>query len=141
VKRISYLFSTLLLVIAALSGCATKAAPDVAGRWRPANRFSEVPQEIPLYKSYIYYATPLDATLKNTLERWSKDSKIALSYQHPSDFTLHEEVGLIRTADLQDALSKLTAAYAQQGVSVVFEQNQIVVRATGASAVEAPPAQ
>jgi hypothetical protein len=141
VKRISYLFSTLLLVIAALSGCATKPAPDVAGRWRPANRFAEVPQEIPLYKSYIYYATPLDATLKNTLERWSKDSKIALSYQHPSDFTLHEEVGSIRTADLQDALSKLSAAYAQQGVSVVFEQNQIVVRAAGAATVEAPPAQ
>jgi hypothetical protein len=141
VKRISCLLSVFIVLVVALSGCVTKAAPDVAGRWRPANRFAEVPQEIPLYKSYIYYATPLDATLKNTLERWSKDSKIVLSYQHPSDFTLHEEVGLIRTADLQDALSKLSAAYAQQGVSVVFEQNQIVVRAAGASAVEAPTAQ
>ena len=122
---LSWIASLSLLV---LTACVTRPAPDLAGRWKPVNRYAVTPQEIPLYQSYVFFVSPLDGTLKNTLERWSKDSKMTLSYLHPSDFTLHTQVADIRTSNLQDALNQLSAAYAPQHVVVVAEQNQIVVR-------------
>jgi hypothetical protein len=124
----------MIVSMLALTACATHPAPGVAGRWKPVNRFDTAPQEIPLYKSYIFYVSPLDGTLKNTLTRWAKDSKMSLSYLHPSDFTLHTQVANIRTSNLQDALSQLSTAYAAQQVTVVAEQNQIVVRITETAA-------
>ena len=111
-----------------LTACATRPAPDLAGRWKPINRYAATPQEIPLYQSYVFFVSPLDGTLKNTLERWAKDSKMTLSYLHPSDFTLHAQVAEIRTSNLQDALAQLSSAYTSQQVLVASEQNQIVVR-------------
>jgi len=61
---------------------------------------------------------------------------MTLSYLHPSDFTLHAQVADIRTSNMQDALSQLSAAYASQHVVVVAEQNQIVVRLADMSANE-----
>ena len=119
---------TGILSLIFLAGCATHPAPGVAGRWKPVNRYAATPQEIPLYQSYVFFVSPLDGTLKNTLERWAKDSKMTLSYLHPSDFTLYAQVADIRTSNLQDALSQLSRAYATQNVIVVSEQNQIVVR-------------
>ncbi len=120
-----------------LTACATHPAPDLAGRWKPVNRYAVTPQEIPLYQSYVFFVSPLDGTLKNTLARWAKDSKMTLSYLHPSDFTLHAQVAEIRTSNMQDALNQLSAAYASQHVVVVAEQNQIVVRLADASATDA----
>lgn len=111
-----------------LTACATTPAPDVAGRWKPVNRYAEIAQEIPLQQSYVFFVSPLDGTLKSALARWAKDSKMQLSYLHSSDFTLHAPVASIRTNSLQDALSQITAAYAAQHVHAVAEQNQIVVR-------------
>ncbi len=116
-----------------LTACATQPAPNLAGRWKPVNRFADAPQEIPLQQSYVFFVSPLDGTLKNTLTRWAKDSKMTISYLHSSDFTLHAQVANIRTDNLRDALSQLSAAYAPQQVQIVAEQNQIVARfATGA---------
>lgn len=133
---------SLMMIVSmlALTSCATRPAPDVAGRWKPVNRYATTPQEIPLYKTYVFYVSPLDGTLKNTLTRWSKDNSMTLSYLHPSDFTLHTQVAEIRTSNLQDALSQLSAAYAQQQVTAVAEQNQIVVRITETAAPAAMPA-
>ena len=111
-----------------LTACASSPAPDVAGRWKPVNRYAEVPQEIPLQQAYVFFVSPLDGTLKNTLERWAKDSKMTLSYLHSSDFTLHAAVASIRTNSLREALNQISAAYASQQVNVVAEENQIVVR-------------
>ena len=122
---LSWIASLSLLV---LTACVTRPAPDVAGRWKPINRYAATPQEIPLYQSYVFFVSPLDGTLKNTLERWSKDSKMTLSYLHPSDFTLHAQVADIRTSSMQDALNQLSVAYAAQHIVIVTEQNQIVVR-------------
>jgi len=119
---------TGVLSLIFLAGCATSPAPGVAGHWKPINRYAVAPQEIPLYQSYVFFVSPLDGTLKNTLERWAKDSKMTLSYLHPSDFTLYTQVADIRTSNLQDALNQLSAAYAAQHVMVMSEQNQIVVR-------------
>ncbi len=121
----------------ALTACATQHAPSVAGRWKPVNRFADAPQEIPLQQAYVFFVSPLDGTLKNTLARWAKDSKMTISYLHASDFTLHSQVADIRTTNLRDALDQLSAAYAPQKVQIVAEQNQIVVRfAEGTSTEE-----
>ena len=132
-KTITKLWCASLSLLV-LTACVTHPAPDVAGRWKPINRYAVTPQEIPLYQSYVFFVSPLDGTLKNTLERWSKDSKMTLSYLHPSDFTLHAQVADIRTSNMQDALNQLSAAYAAQHVLIVTEQNQIVVRLADSSA-------
>lgn len=92
------------------------------------NRYAATAEEIPLYQSYVFHASPMDGTLKTMLTRWANDSKMTLSYLHPSDFTLYGPVAQIQTNDLQQAVSQLTAAYAGQRVSVTASNNQIVVR-------------
>lgn len=113
-----------------LSGCATRPAPDFGGRWKPVNRFAETAEEIPLHQVYVFYPSPMDGTLKNMLARWAQDSKMTLTYLHPSDFTLHAPVAQLRTSDLQDAISRLASVYAEQRVSIIATGNQIVVRQT-----------
>ena len=116
----------LVLVIGLLS-CATRPAPDFGGRWKGVNRYATSTEEIPLSSAYLFHASPMDGTLKAMLTRWSKDSKMTLSYLHPSDFTLHEPVAKIHTNDLQQAVAQLTAAYAGQQVQITASNNQIVV--------------
>lgn len=118
-----------LVVTVAGAGCASHAPAGPGGRWKPINRFAETTQVIPLAPSYVFYASPMDGTLKAMLARWAKDSGKTLSYRHPNDFTLHLPVAEIRTADLSQALSALTALYASQQISIRLEQQAIVVRA------------
>jgi hypothetical protein len=125
-------------MVVALSGCATRPAPDFGGRWKAVNRYAASAEAIPLYRSYVFHSSPMDGTLKNMLTRWAADSKMTLSYLHPSDFTLYGPVAQIQTNDLQTAVSQLTAAYAGQQVSVTASDNQIVVRV--AQAAEGAPA-
>lgn len=131
---ISWIVATLTL---GLTACATTPAPSVAGRWKPVNRYTETPQEIPLQQSYVFFVSPLDGTLKNTLTRWARDSKMTISYLHSSDFTLHAQVANIRTDNLREALNQLSAAYAPQHVQIVVEQNQIVARFAEGATTEA----
>jgi hypothetical protein len=128
----------LIFMVVALSGCATRPAPDFGGRWKAVNRYAASAEAIPLYRSYVFHSSPMDGTLKNMLTRWAADSKMTLSYLHPSDFTLYGPVAQIQTNDLQTAVSQLTAAYAGQQVSVTASDNQIVVRV--AQAAEGAPA-
>jgi hypothetical protein len=116
-----------LLLVLSMAGCVTHA-PDISGRWRPVNHFSEAPQSIPLYQNYVFYPSPMDRTLKSMLTRWAKDSKRTLSYLHSSDFTLYRDVADIRTTDLGDAVSRLNSAYSAEGVSITSDDRQIVVR-------------
>ncbi len=111
-----------------LSSCATTPAPDFGGRWKTVNRFAEETQAIPLQEAYLFYASPMDGTLKNMLERWADDSNMVLTYRHPMDYTLYAAVAEIRTPSLQEALSQLNAAYASQQVSIGVSGNEIVVR-------------
>jgi type IV pilus biogenesis protein CpaD/CtpE len=117
----------LLLLSAMLAGCATRPAPDFRGRWKAVNRYAETAQEIPLQQAYSFRASPMDGTLRNMLSRWAKDSKMTLSYLHPSDFTLYAPVARIDTYDLQQAAAQLTTAYAAQRVRVTHSGNQIIV--------------
>lgn len=129
-----------MLLVAVIAGCASRPAPEYGGRWKPVNRYAETPQEIPLHQSYTFHPSPMDGTLKTMLERWARDSKMALSYGHPSDFTVHSAVAQIRTNDLQDAVSQLSSAYAPQGIVVATEGNQIVVRTAAPDSAGAVPA-
>jgi hypothetical protein len=137
VKRIIQLISLTVLAGVSLSACVTRPAPEAGGRWKPLNQLPESPQEIPLYESYVFYVSPLDGTLKNTVTRWAKDAKMTLSYQHPSDFTLHQQAAdAVRSANAQEAASQLSAAYAGQRVLISINGNQISVT----QAVSAPAA-
>jgi len=127
-----FLFTAALAML--LSSCATRPAPDFGGRWKTVNRFSEETQAIPLQDAYLFYASPMDGTLKKMLERWAHDSDMVLTYRHPMDYTLYSAVADIRTPSLQEAVSQLNAAYASQQVSVGVSGGEIVVRISSGDA-------
>ena len=118
--------------MALATSCATKPAPEFAGRWKPVNRYAEETQEIPLDQAYTFQPSPMDGTLKNMLARWARDSKMTLSYEHTSDFTLHGAVSGIRSSDLRSAAGQLTQAFAAQRIAVELDGNRIVVRPAAA---------
>lgn len=117
----------MLLAVAALTGCATSAAKNFSGPWKPVNHFQSTPTEIPLNPAYVFYASPMDETLKTMLARWAKDSGRELSYQLPFDVTLYQPVANIRTTDIDDALAQLNTIYTLQGVFVTAGPRQIKV--------------
>ncbi len=127
-----FLLAAALVVF--LSSCATRPAPDFGGRWKTVNRFAEETQAIPLQDAYLFYASPMDGTLKKMLERWANDSDMVLTYRHPMDYTLYAAVADIRTPSLQEAVSQLNAAYASQQVSIGVSGSEIVVRISSGDA-------
>lgn len=122
-----------LPAFAVLTACGTPPPTDFYGDWRPVNRYHEATAEIPLSPAYLFHATPLDGTLKTMLERWARDTDLDLDYRLGSDFTLHQPVTRIRTADLRTAVAELSAIYAPQGVSVTANDNQILVQPAAAT--------
>ena len=122
-----------LFVAAALTACGTPPPIDFSGDWRPVNRYQETTAEIPLSPAYVFQATPIDGTLKAMLERWAMDSDLKLAYRLGSDYTLHQPVTRIRTADIQAAASELSAIYALQGISVTANDRVILVRPVAAT--------
>lgn len=130
-----------VLSVNTLAGCASTSAPEFKGRWQAVNRYAAATEEIPLYQAYMFYPSPMDGTLKNMLGRWAQDTKMTLSYLSASDFTLHAPVARIRTGNLQEAVSQLNTIYAGQRISIVIENNQIVVRHAGRQAAETAPGQ
>ena len=119
---------TLLLAALLLTACATPAAKDFGGSWKPVNHFQDAPTEIPLNPAYTYYASPMDETLRSMLRRWAKDSGMQFSYQLQSDYTLYKSVAKIRTTDIYAATTELSSIYAAQGVSVSTDGREIAVR-------------
>jgi len=124
--------SVTLLAIAALAGCGTPPAKNFAGPWKPVNHFQSTPTEIPLNPAYVFYASPMDETLKTMLARWARDSGRELSYQLGFDVTLYQPVSGIRTTDIDDAVARLNSIYATQGVSVSANARRIEVRSPAA---------
>lgn len=133
VKPTAFRLFALLLLALAVAACGPRPAPDISGRWKAVNRYAEQTEEIPLAKTYVFQAAPMDRTLKTMLERWARDSKMTLDYQHTSDFTLHAPVADLRSTSLPQAAAQLTSIYAPQQVSVTSDGTRIVVRRTGVS--------
>lgn len=120
-----------LALVLVLAACGTTPTTEIRGRWAPVNRFSPTTQEIPLQAPYVYQATPMDRTLKAMLERWARDTRMTLAYQHGSDFTLHAPMADLRKADLAGAVARINEVYAPQQVQVAVEGDRIVVRRAG----------
>ena len=118
----------VLFSILTLAACATRPAPGISSHWKAVNHYAAVPQEIPLHRTYVFSPSPLDITLKTMLTRWAHDSRMTLSYEHPSDFTLYGAVAQLRTVSLQVAVATLSTLYAKQKVEVTLDGNAIVVR-------------
>ena len=117
----------MLLFIVTLAGCGTPPAKNFGGSWKPVNHFQSKPTEIPLNPAYVFYASPMDETLKAMLARWARDSGRELSYRLSFDVTLYQPVAGIRTADIDDAVAQLNSIYAAQGVSVTVNARRIEV--------------
>lgn len=117
----------MLFAIAALAACGTPTAKNFSGPWKPVNRFQNAPTEIPLNPAYVFYASPMDETLKAMLTRWARDSGRELSYKLPFDVTLYQPVAGIRTTDIDDAMAQLNTIYAAQGVSIAASLRRIEV--------------
>lgn len=133
------LMGASMIATLALTGCGTPAAKDFGGRWKQVNRYQDAPTEIPLAKTYTYYAAPMDGTLKSMLTRWAKDSGMQLSYDLPSDYTLYKPVTQIHTTDLQSAMAELNSIYAAQSVSISADNRRIAVQALSQASPEAAP--
>ncbi|RUL66569.1 hypothetical protein EKH79_01730 [Dyella dinghuensis] len=112
-----------------LAGCATPSAPDYHGKWKPVNRYATTTTPIPLAKAYVFFATPMDGTLKTMLTRWAKDTGIQLSYNLGADYTLTAPAAQINTPNIRLAASQLNDIYASQGISVAVSDWQITVQA------------
>lgn len=110
-----------------LVGCGTPPAKDFGGRWISVNRFQPSTTEIPLNRPYTYYASPMDETLRNMLQRWVTDTGMTLVYRLPSDYTLFAPVTKVRTSDIRQAAAELNTIYAAQGVSIDVQANRLQV--------------
>lgn len=126
------------LALLLLSACASHA-PDFGGQWREANAYADAPQEIPLQQAYVYAPSPMDGTLRNMLQRWTRDAGLRLQYEHRSDYTLHAAVASIRSPDLRQAVAMVGEAYAAQRISVVVADGVVVVRPIESRAAAATP--
>jgi hypothetical protein len=119
-----YLASILPFLV---SACGIPGAKDFGGRWKSVNRYDEKTVEIPLAVPYIYYIAPMDGTLKTVLMRWAEDAGMKLRYTLRSDFTITTSASGIRTSELRDAASQLSAIYAAQGIKVDVDGPDLVV--------------
>lgn len=131
-----------MLALAAmfLTACGTPPAKDFGGSWHPVNRYRSTPTEIPLHRQYVFFAAPIDGTLKAMLTRWATDTNRTLHYELSYDVTLYAPVASIRTTDLETAASRLSSIYAAQGVKVVSQPGEIVVQSTNKLSPSAPTA-
>ncbi|MBN8714418.1 MAG: hypothetical protein J0H50_10675 [Xanthomonadales bacterium] len=120
-------FAFLLLAACMLASCGTRPARNFGGSWRPANVFPERPTAIPLRTAYIYYAAPMDGTLKTMLTRWARDTQRELAYRHTMDLTLYAGVAGIHTTNVDVAVAELTRLYAAQGIVVTTAGRAIAV--------------
>lgn len=125
--------------ILVLAGCAAPPAKDFGGRWRPVNQFQSATERIQLQQPYVFYASPLDGTLKNMLTRWAKDTGMRLVYKLPYDYTLYTPVSSLGSRDISDAVIQLSSIYSGEHVAITVVGHEIVVESasTGSSAAPA----
>ena len=133
IKNVLILTTALLLV-----GCAVPTAKDYSGKWKPINRYQQAPTAIPLNGAYVYYATPMDGTLRTMLRRWAKDSGMKFSYQLQADYTLPQPIASIHTTDIRQALANVNNVYSTQGVQVYTLDNEIIANPARASTPASP---
>lgn len=123
-------FSSILLCVALLQACAVPKAVDIADNWKPINTLGSKPQEIPLKEEaelLKFQMLPTDATLRNMLERWSKEYGGTLDWQYPSDLTLVSGLEAIKDNNLQRALNSVRRNYAAQKLRIQVSASKAVL--------------
>lgn len=123
----------LCLGTLALAGCAAPPAKDFGGRWHPVNQFQSAPERIQLQRPYVFYASPLDGTLKHMLARWAKDTGMRLVYNLPYDYTLYTPVSGIRSRNISDAAAQLSSIYSGEHVAITAVDHEIIVESASAA--------
>jgi len=76
----------------------------------------------------MFYAAPVDSTLRTMLKRWASDNGLQLDYQSNSDFTLIQPVANIRATDIQVAAKDLSSMYAPQKITITADNKRILVQ-------------
>jgi hypothetical protein len=120
--------AALPLAAVLLAGCGAPPPADFGSNWTALNQFRDTPQEVPLVPAYVYYASPMDGTLRGMLRRWADDNAMPLVWQLNSDYTLHKAVARLRATSLQAAANELNQIYTSQGVSITVDTERILVR-------------
>lgn len=116
----------------ALAGCAAPPAKEFGGRWRPVNQFQSAPERIRLQQPYVFYASPLDGTLKNMLTRWAGDAGMHLVYKLAYDYTLYTPVSGVRSLSVSDAVAQLNSIYSGEHVAITTVDHEIIVEPASA---------
>jgi hypothetical protein len=123
----------LCLGILVLAGCGASPARDFGGGWHPVNQFHSAPERIQLKQPYVFYASPLDGTLKNMLARWAMDAGLRLVYKLPYDYTLYKPVSAVRSQNVSDAVAQLSPIYSDEHVVITAVGGEIIVEAASPS--------
>lgn len=119
-----------VLFLGLLQACAVPKAVDIADNWKPINTLGSKPQEIPLKEEaelLKFQMLPTDATLRNMLERWSKEHGGTLDWQYPSDLTLVSGLESIKDNNLQRALNTVRRSYAAQKLRIQVSASKAVL--------------
>lgn len=110
-----------------LQACAAPKAVDIADNWKPVNSLSDKPQEIPLKEEAElpkFQMLPIDASLRNMLERWARENGGSLDWQYPSDLTLVTGLESVKDNNLQRALNVIRRTYAAQKLRIQVSANR-----------------
>jgi len=126
--------AALALAAALLAACSAPRPAEFGGNWQPVNRFEDKPQAIPLTPAYIFYASPLDGTLRGMLRRWANDNAMPLVWQLNSDYTLYKAMANLRSTDIQAAVDELNRIYANEGVFITADIQRILVQSAANAA-------
>ena len=119
-----------VLMLGLLQACAVPKAVDIAENWKPINTLGSKPQEIPLKEEaelLKFQMLPTDATLRNMLERWSKEYGGTLDWHYPSDLTLVSGLESIKDNNLQRALNSVRRNYAAQKLRIQVSASKAVL--------------
>lgn len=105
-----------LLASCASSSASLRDSPSSFDAWRPVHHFPSSPASVPLAPVIVYRVTPMDATLRTLLARWAFVGGKQLQYSLPVDWQVHRDASVVEAASLEEALARLTSAYAAQHI-------------------------
>src|SRR5690606_17936619 len=107
-----------------LTACASTSSG--LSQWQPVHRFPPQTQAISITPIIEYRVTPLDGTLRLLLARWAYLSGKSLDYRLSSDWALHQSISEVHAVSLEQALSSLSAGYAQQKLQIRLDGQKII---------------
>ena len=127
----SHFFITAIMLFISLTGCASRALPELSDTWRPANNFDEAPRVIALFRPYTYQVLSVDSTLMQLVRRWAKDTNLNYDYRCDDDFSLPAKLEGKIYRELDVALDSINEVYDAFGINFSFSTKRILVVTCG----------